>query len=63
MAKVRKALLAAVSAGGAVLLGELTVAVPADAESWAALGVKVLGAAAVAGYAVWRTPNAQAVSR
>lgn len=59
MAKIRKALVAAVTAGGSVLLGELTVAVPADAESWTALGVKVLGAAAVAGYAVWRTENAK----
>lgn len=63
MAKMRKAVLAAVSAGGAVLLGELTVAVPADGTGWAALAVKVLGAAAVAGYAVWRAPNAPAVSK
>lgn len=59
MAKVRKALVAAVAAGGSVLLGELTVAVPADGAGWAALAGKALGAAAVAGYGVWRVENAK----
>ena len=60
MAKVRKAVLAAVSAAASVALAGLATEIPRTQAGWVALGTAALGAAFVAGYAVWRVPNTPA---
>jgi hypothetical protein len=63
MSKVRKAIVAALlAAAGAVFSAITTTGAPSDSDDWVAL----LGAAVVvgvtAGLAVWRVPNAPAVT-
>lgn len=61
MAKIRKALVAAVSAAAAALLGALAQGgVPADTVGWLAVLGTAASAGLVAGYATWRVPNAPA---
>jgi hypothetical protein len=62
MPKIRKALSAAFAAGLAVILTGLATEIPRTNAGWAALLGSAVGAAAVAGYAVWRVPNVPATS-
>jgi hypothetical protein len=61
MSRIRKALAAAGSAGLAVLITGLQTEIPRTQAGWVALVAAAVGAAVVAGWAVWRIPNAPAV--
>lgn len=64
MAKIRKAVMAAAAAAVAAFLGALARdGVPADTEGWLAVLGTAAGAGLLAGYAVWRVPNAPAPVR
>ena len=59
MTKIRKALIAAGTAGVAVLITGLKTEIPQTSNGWSALIGGVIVTAALAGYAVWRVPNAK----
>lgn len=58
MSKFRKATSAAFAAGLAVVLTGLATEIPRTNAGWAGLLGSAAGAAFVAGYAVYRVPNA-----
>lgn len=63
MSKTRKALTAFfASAAGAVVARVATDGMPADAAAWFALAGAAVGVGLAAAYAVWRVPNAPAVT-
>lgn len=60
MSKIRKAASAAIAAALAVILTGLATEIPRTQAGWAALVGSAAGAGLVAGYAVYRVPNAPA---
>lgn len=64
MNKVRKALVAgALAAAGAVFTGITTNGMPSDSTGWLTLLGTAAGVGLAAALAVWRVPNAPAVTR
>lgn len=61
MSKIRKALVAAGTAGLAVLVTGLQTEIPQTEAGWVALIGAAVGTAIVAGWATWRVRNAPAV--
>lgn len=57
MPKIRKAIAAGVSAGLSVLFTGLATEIPRTSAGWLALGTSAVGAALVAGYAVYGIRN------
>ncbi len=63
MSKIRKALVAGlIAAAGAVVSAATTTGLPKDQTGWLELLVTAAGVGLAAGLAVWRVPNAPAVT-
>lgn len=63
MSKIRKAVTAFVAAAGSAVLTKVTTdGLPADSTGWLELLGAAVGFGLAAAYAVWRVPNAPAVT-